>query len=89
MSSRIHTIQLEDYEEKHAPPDRLLEIALVADCLHLDIVKYNETYETSDVERLATFSVDVNTFRKALALLVRDQREQEEKKDVPFGERSA
>jgi hypothetical protein len=89
MSSRIHTIQLEEYDEKHAPPERVLEMALVGDCLHLDIATYSETHESSEIERVETFAVDVASFKHALRALILDQRDQNRKKDVEFKDRHA
>lgn len=86
--STIDSVRLHDYDERFAPPEApVLDIALVGDCMHLTISKYDETYETTETSTIGQIAVDVEQLLGAIVLLATDQEKQAIKADIPFQER--
>lgn len=73
--SRVHTIILEDYEERYAPPKRVLKLQVVDNVVFLNVCEYAETYETQGLMNEGeTFMADINVLRAALDLLEASDR---------------
>ena len=71
----IQNIQLNDYDDKFAPPERVLNVALVGDIVHLTFGKYEETDKGRSLSDEAVVGVPASDLINAIkALAVSQER---------------
>jgi hypothetical protein len=76
--SDVQNFTITTYDEKHAPPSQpILDVSLVGDCLHLSIVEYDETYETSTLKRIGQIAIHHGKFARLVNALYEAQLDDE------------
>lgn len=64
--SRLEAVYLTDFDEKYAPPSKVLQVGISGNIVFLAIGKHDETHDTDHFDSTAAIGIDYDALMNTL-----------------------